>query len=118
MAIDRNQAKPPVLPKETVESAPIGGEIIIRGLMWSDRRAMYGAAQARAGETPEAAKARADAFAVPQMLALTVLASDEQPLWTVDQWNEFSAKNADEVLRLFQIANRLSGGDTEAIAKN
>ena len=48
MAIDRNQAKPPVLPKETVESAPIGGEIIIRGLMWSDRQAMYGAAQARA----------------------------------------------------------------------
>lgn len=118
MAIERNKVKPPVLPKETTDSAAIGGEVIVRGLLMSDRMALWALAKPREGETEEQASARAAAGMVPEMLARTVVLADGKPLWTAQQWDEFAASNSTEALRIFSIADKLSGGDSKEIEKN
>lgn len=123
MAIDRNQAKPPVLPKEAVDVPEIGGEVIVRGLLLTERLALFvenlPAAEA-AGEGPaiDGPLATDRYIHIPRMLARTVLASDGEPLWTEAQWQEFGAVNFEASLRLFRVAQRLSGLDIEEARKN
>jgi hypothetical protein len=123
MAIDRNQAKPPVLPKEAVDVQEIGGEVIVRGLLLTERLALFvenlPPAQA-AGEGPAIdGPPAADRYVhIPRMLARTVLASDGEPLWTEAQWQEFGAVHFEASLRLFRVAQRLSGLDIEEARKN
>jgi hypothetical protein len=141
MAIARNQAKAPVLPKEAVDVPEIGGEVIVRGLLLTERLALFvDHLPAKAGSAPpaaaegaqpiatEAAPAEAtlvDAAAdpqrfihIPRLLALCVLASDQLPLWSVQQWEEFGAQHFEASLRLFHVAQRLSGLDIEVAKKN
>jgi hypothetical protein len=112
MAIDRASIKPPVLPKEAVPVASLGGEVIVRGLKLSERLALF-ADLNRDGAGP------AEAFVhVPAVLATTVLASDGLPVFTAEEWETHGIAHADEVFALFQVAQRLSGMDPEASKKN
>ena len=118
MAVDRSQVQAPVLPKEETEVPAIGGSVVVRGMLLTDRMALWDAGQPRPDETAEQAKARAEAAIVPDTLARCVVLDDGKPLWTSDEWNAFGAANPGEALRLFNLANRLSGGDTQATEKN
>lgn len=127
MAIDRNQARAPVLPKEAVDVPEIGGEVIVRGLLLTERLALFvenlPAAQAAGGvdngDPPIDGAPSANRYIhIPRMLARTVLASDGEPLWTETQWEEFGAVHFEASLALFRTAQRLSGLDIEDARKN
>lgn len=118
MAIERSKVQAPVLPKEATEVPAIGGEVIVRAMLLSDRMAIWDMSKARDGETAEQARVRGESRIVADTLARSVVLDDGEPLWSSKEWDEFAATNPSEALRLFNIANRLSGGDAEAIEKN
>lgn len=106
--LKKSQIASPVLPKETVDVAELGGEVVIRGLLFSERLALF-------ARVDEKGKAFAE---IPQLLALTVIDGDGEPVFTAEQWEAFGARHMETLLHLFSIAKRLSGLDAEAAAKN
>ncbi|MGH6625142.1 MAG: hypothetical protein ACRECD_01120 [Burkholderiaceae bacterium] len=122
MALERNQIKPPVLPKEAVQVDALGGELIVRGLLLSQRLEMSalnaGLSAPLAGETELQARARAGGRLVANTLARCVVLADGEPMWSADQWDQFGATHPEPVLHLFKVARRLGGHDEEAIEKN
>lgn len=106
--LKKAQVASPVLPKETVEVAELGGDVVVRGLLFSERLAIY----AGAGEDGRT-------FAqIPVLLAQTVIDADGVAIYSADEWEQFGARHMDALLRLFAVAKRLSGLDAEAAAKN
>jgi hypothetical protein len=81
------------------------GEVIVRGLMLRDRLRLT----TTCSEVVDM---------VPAMLAACVVDPSHQPLWTVDQWDAFGARNYDGCLKLFSVAQRLSGMSAEVAEKN
>lgn len=106
--LKKSQIASPVLPKETVDVAELGGEVVVRGLLLSERLALY----AGAGDDGRV-------FAqIPVLLAQTVVDADNAPVFDAAQWEAFGAQHMEAALRLFAVAKRLSGLDAEAAAKN
>lgn len=125
-AVSRSAARAPVLPKETIDDAAvveaIGGAVIVRGMLLTERLALFvdnlpvtGAdgADGAGGDSPPARFVH-----IPRVLAATVLAGDNRPLWNEATWEEFGATNFEVSLRLFGVAQRLSGLDIEDAKKN
>ena len=114
--IKRGEVPAPVLPKETVEVEALGGEVVVRGMLLTERLAV----QKRITSLRKAeANGLDDVHAIlPVMLALCVLDADGLPVFTQDQWQTFGAEHAGQAVALFNTAWRLSGFDTEAEAKN
>lgn len=112
MALKRDNIAAPVLPKEAHAVAGLGGEVIVRGLLLGERLTLIDAAA-----TPSAAGKFDHVAAV---LAVTVTDDDGQPVWTAAQWETFGATQDGfaEAMRLFRIAQRLSGLDVEERQKN
>ncbi len=106
--LKKSQIAPPVLPKETVDVPELGGEVVVRGLLFSERLALF-------ARVDEKGKAFAD---IPQLLAQTVIDGDGEPVFTAEQWEAFGASHMEALLRVFAVARRLSGLDAEAAAKN
>lgn len=103
MALKRSEIPRPVLPAEAVDVPEIGGEVIVRGLMLSQRLDL-GVKYKGAGMRQMSA-----------MLALCVVDADGVAVFTEDEWEAFGAGNFDAVLRLSGVAQRLSGfGKDEA----
>lgn len=106
--LKKSQIAPPVLPKETVDVAELGGEVVVRGLLLSERLALY----AGAGDDGRV-------FAqIPALLAQTVVDADGDAIYDAAAWEAFGAQHMEAALRLFAVAKRLSGLDAEAAAKN
>lgn len=99
----------PVVPKETVPVPALGGDVVVRGLMLSERLGLYASRAGRDG------KALLD---VPEILALCVLDGDGLPVFDVTEWDAFGIKNGEAALQLFNVARRLSGLDAEDAKKN
>lgn len=98
----------PVLPRETVPVAELGGDVVVRGLLFSEKLALF-----------SSINATGQAFAeIPALLASTVLDADDVPVFSVREWEEFGNANEAAVLALFKVARRLSGLDAEATEKN
>ena len=98
----------PVLPKETVAVEELGGEVVVRGLLLSERLALY----ANANDEGRV-------FArIPALLAQTVVDADGAAIYDAAAWEAFGAQHMDAALRLFGVAKRLSGLDAESAAKN
>lgn len=95
----------PVLPKEVVEVAELGGDVVVRGLLLKDRLSLFKAADDGAAH-------------VSKLLSATVIDADDQPVYSEQQWEEFGSKNFAAVLRLFDVARRLSGLQAEVATKN
>ena len=107
MALKKSEIKPPVLPKETHEVPELGGEIIVRGLLLSERLSLF--AEAREGER----------FShISRLLACVVVDAEGKPVFTAEEWEQFGSANFEAALRVFEIARRLSGLDAEAREKN
>lgn len=122
MALERNQIQSPVLPKEAVQVDALGGEVIVRGLLLSERMEMSALnvrlSQPQAGESEADARARAGGQLVVHTLARCVVLADGEPMWSAAQWDEFGARYPEEALHLFNTARRLNGQDAEAAEKN
>lgn len=122
MVLSRDNATSPVLPEEIVPFPPAGGDVLVRGLLMSQRLANDRLHQAdrlpRDGETELQAQARAGARIVMRVLAQAVVDEDRQPLFTEDEWDCWGATHRSDVFRIFNVAMRLSGHDLEVIEKN
>lgn len=137
--LKRAQVAAPTLPKETVAVDALGGEVIVRGLLLTERIALTNRiATLRMAANPQPAKAKAGAaaapagpvkaqaydpatdvqLAMPMLLALCVLDADSEPLWTDAQWQVFGGQHQGQALALFNVAWRLSGFDQAPEAKN
>ena len=110
----------PVLAREPVEVPSIGlVELFVRALLLSEQHYLWTAAnRVRPGETADQAAERANAFMIPETLAMTVVRADGTPLWSADKWDAYAGGNGAEALRLYGIAARLNGGQVKAIEKN
>lgn len=120
--IDRTQVAEPVLPKETVPVASLGGDVIVRGLLLSEQLALafavHQASTSAAGEDAQKAGRIARSKRITEVLALAVVLADDKPMWTPGQWDNFGAQHPADVLALYRVAERLNGEDAEEAVKN
>lgn len=98
----------PVLPRETVTVSELGGDVVVRGLLLSEKLALFSSINAAGRVYSE----------ITVILADTVLDADDQTVFTIREWEEFGNKNHEAVLKLFAVARRLSGVDAEVAEKN
>lgn len=112
-------AAPAALAREPMPVPELGGDVIVAELLldqrlnFEDTLAGLGAVKGR----------RAVNVLVPELLALAVLVHDddgaEVPLFTVEQWRAWGAKNRDAAINLFNTAMRVNGfGGEGETAKN
>lgn len=107
--ISRDAVKLPALPKETHPCPPLGGEVVVRSLLLSERLALSAGAVALPF----------DQF-VPRLLALTVVDDKGEQILDESQWNQLGATkaNAPHILALFDAACTLCGFDQAAEKKD
>lgn len=98
MALRRADLALPTLPRETVAVASLGGEVIVRGMLLSERL-QWSAEYDDATRFLQAAKA----------LAVCVVDDDGNALLTVDEWQAHGAQHMDECLDLFERVRQFSG---------
>lgn len=108
MVISRDSLKPPTLPKETFTCPELGGDVVIRGPLASARIALQRMASADSSVEKMA----------PVLLAGSVLDSEDRPLFTEAQWDEWGGTNYTAYLDLFNVAMRLWGFNREDNRKN
>lgn len=104
MAINRKDAAKPSLPKESKQVDAIGGEVVVQGLLLSDRLAL-------------AVNKEKPYTHIAEMLSRTVMDDEGEPVYTAQEWEIFGAKNSEAAFELFAIAQRLSGMG-EAVKKD
>jgi len=103
MAISRDQLRRPSLPKEAVDVPALGGEVVVRGMLLSERIELW------SGSVTYAQVAKA--------LAACVSLDDGKPALTADEWEAFGGQHLDDAIALFSVVKRLSGLGTEAEKK-
>lgn len=104
MALKKSDIPRPLPPAEAVHVDELGGEVIVRGLLLSERLEIA----AGRGES------RFDG--VPKLLALTVVDADQVPIFSVQEWEAFGARHFEAAWKLFTVSQRISGmggGDAE-----
>lgn len=108
----------PVLPKQSVEVEPLGGEVVVRGLLLVELLGV----QQRIATLHQAAgggdHAASVSEIVPDVLALCVLDADGVSLFSRAEWQIFGGQHQAAALNLFNVAWRLSGMDRAGTAKN
>ena len=114
-ALKRASVAAPVLPKEAVAVASLGGDLIVRGLLLTERLSVQSKITALQQDAGSAGGVHA---LLPMLLALCVLDADGVPLWTQDQWQAFGAQQQNEAIALFNAAWRLSGFNQAEEEKN
>ncbi len=122
MALDATTVKRKKLPRETVPVEDLGGDVIVRGLLLSERMRHDSlnteAQKPLEGETEQQAKARAGAAVLPRTLHCCVVDEEGAPLMSAQEWDEFGGTNTAAAFLLFNTAMRLSGQNLEAVEKN
>ncbi len=114
--IKRASVVAPTVPKETVQVDALGGEVVVRGLLLSERMAVQKKiVTLRKAEATDEGNVHA---ILPVLLALCVLDADGLPLFTHDEWQAFGARHPAQAVGLFNTAWTLSGFDADAEAKN
>ena len=98
----------PVLPKETVTVAEMGGDVVVRGLLLSEKLALFSSINADGRVFAE----------ISTLLADTVRDADDLPVFTAAEWEAFGNRHHNAALALFAVARRLSGIDAEVDEKN
>lgn len=120
--LQRAAVRAPALPKEAVPVDALGGDVVVTGLLLSQRLALHALnarlAEPLPGEDPAAARTRAGAQLVAHTLAQCVVLDDGQPLYTAAEWEAFGAAHPGPALDLFDKARALNGMDAGAAAKN
>lgn len=101
--INKADVKKPMLPKETVTCAALGGDVIVTGLNLKDRVSIYSVK---------------DGASISLMLSLTVVDAAGESIFTEAEWDDFGAQQFNACVELFQVAKRLSGLDASIAEKN
>lgn len=110
MPIKRADIVLPTLPEKQVVSVPeMGGDVIVRPLLLSDRLAL-------AAERDKGVAKSFTHFAA--LLSVAVVDEDGEPLLTRDEWEAWGARNYAAALRVWDVAWDLSGLDATAAEKN
>lgn len=104
--IKRGDIPPPDVPTEEVEVPEWGGSVVVRAIMLEDYLAIG------------AAEELGDYGHIARTLAATVIDADGDRVLDADGWRKFAAGARKSALRLYEVANRLSGGDRAAVEKN
>jgi len=113
--LKRGDVAEPVLPKETVPVPSLGGDLVVRGLLLSEKLAV----EARIVATAQDKGAADGVHAIlPVLLSLCVLDADGLTFWSEAQWQIFGASQSKEAIDLFNVAWRLSGFAQADTAKN
>jgi len=115
--VNRGSVPAPTLPKETVTVEALGGEVVVCGMLLTQRLAI----QARMRQLrASAVEGGADPTmtVVPEVLALSVIDDEGHPVYTTQQWEVFGGQQQGQALGLFNAAMRLSGFDGKASEKN
>lgn len=114
--LNRAAVTAPVVPKQTVEVPALGGEVVVRGLMMTERLALQSqmaslAAQARVRtQQGDGYDAASDLNSVlPMLLAMVVLDAEGQQLYSAEQWNVFGGQHPEQAVALFNVAWDLAG---------
>lgn len=125
MATLKRGAAPALAPlaSELVAVQALGGSVLVRELSLEARldfeRALRARKPAAAVAEQDAADEVADVHAmVPHLLAVTVLLDDGAPLYSVQEWRAFGARNIEAAVGLFNTAMRLSGFNADENQKN
>lgn len=105
MALKKSDIAKPSLPMEAVEVPELGGEVIVRGLLLSERLDLV------LHEDEGIAR-------IPRMLSTCVIDADHKAIFTADEWETYGARHAASALKLWEVAKRLSGMDREDTEKN
>ena len=106
MALKKSDIPRPLPPAEAVPVEALGGEVIVRGLLLSERLEI---AVSTSGSRFKQ---------IPKLLALTVVDADQLPIFSETEWEAFGARHFDAALSLFKVAQRLSGLDGDDAEKN
>lgn len=123
--VNRANVADPALPRETVEVEALGGEVVVRGLLLTERLDL----EARIVQLARARRAAQDApgadasdpgvhAILPQLLHMAVLDADGVQLWSEQQWQTFGGAHPGQAVALFNVAWRLAGFAQADNAKN
>lgn len=104
--IRKGEIPAPTIPEEEVEVAEWGGSVRVRAMLLDEYLALG------------AIEGMGDFEHIPRTLAVTVRDADGEPVLDVDGWRAFAAGHRRTALRLYEVANRLAGGDRAAAEKN
>lgn len=117
MAVIKRATVPaPTVPKETVDVPALGGEVVVRGLLLSERMAIQKKiVTLRKADADEEGTVHA---ILPVLLAICVIDADSLPVFDVDAWQAFGARHTAQAVDLFNTAWRLSGFAGPEEAKN
>lgn len=114
--VNRASVPAPTLPKEAVTVEALGGDVVVRGMLLTQRLALQARMRHLRASAPEGTD---PAIAiVPELLAQAVVDDAGEPVFSTAQWELFGAQHQAQALGLFNTAMRLSGFDAEATAKN
>jgi hypothetical protein len=108
-AAKRGELSLPALPREIVDAPELGAgaQVMVGGLKLSERLAII-------ASLPQRGDSGQDRFLhIPELLALTVVYADGTPVADVQTWEEIGGRELDLVMRLFNVAQRLSGFTVE-----
>lgn len=111
--LTRTQIAAPALRKEAVEVPALGGAVIVRGLLLSERMELSALAadlrEPQPGESAALVAQRVGRQMVMFTLARTVVLDDDAPVYTAAEWDRFGADHPDAVLNLYRKAREISG---------
>ena len=117
--IKRGEVPAPTLAKQTVDMPTLGGDVVVRGLLLTERLALVaGMAHTPADDDATPASRTALYAVMPTLLAQAVVDADGLPLWTADEWQVFGSAHEAKAIELFNTAWRLSGFAQAEQAKN
>lgn len=112
--VKRSELSVPLeLAREVIAVPALGGEVAVVELDLGGRLEF----EAQLAATRKSGKGLVSAM-VPQLLAMTVVGEEGEPLFDVKQWQAFGARHRDTAIELFNAAMRLSGFDAAENAKN
>lgn len=94
--LTRGAVPEPMPPMETVQVDVLGGEVVVKALLLSERLEL---------QTNDLSVAKR----VATVLSLCVLMADKQPMWSPEQWEAWGAAHYEEAMRIFEVVHRLSG---------
>lgn len=114
MALKRSDVKRPVLRKRAVQVDALGGEVVVRALLASERWALFGDA-GDATDVDALAARIAQGRRLADMLALAVMDAEDKPIFSGEEWEMFGADSPADMALLVNSALQLSGigEDTE-----
>lgn len=103
--INKKSLMRPVPRQEAVQVEGFEGEVIVRGLMLSERVRILTAAQV------------SGSLSISELLACAVVDVEGEPIFAVDEWEAFGANHFLSAVELFKKAKELSGLDAEVNQK-